>query len=141
MNQADHYTEEDLQNYIQGSFEGDAKAVEAHLQVCERCNESYKAYSSVWNFMMNDLQVENLKIDLVRSVADRAFKPKKKSSAMETTLYGSIVSLIIALLFLCLKSLLASSVPVPFLLFLFPAALFLWINFKEIRMVQEKYNL
>jgi hypothetical protein len=139
MNELNHYSEEDFQNYFDKSFEGDVIAMESHVRECERCNESFKAYSAIWAFANNDLKVESLKIDLAYTVANKVFEVKESQSAFEKVMYGMLVTLMVALLYLCFKHLASSAFPTAAILLLIPFALFLWVNYKEIKILQQKF--
>lgn len=141
MNELSHYTEEDFQNFFLKNFEGDVNSLENHLRECERCNENFKAYSSIWSFAKNDLKVDTLKVDLAYTVAFKVFAAKERQSAFEKVMYGMLVTLLIALLSFCVKYLLSNALPTPFVLLLIPFGLFLWVSYKEMKIVQRKFAL
>lgn len=141
MEEFNHFTEEDFQSYFDKSFTGDVKFFKNHLHECELCNKSFEAYSLVWSFAKNDLQVEPLRMDLAYAVANKVFAVQESKPVFEKVMYGLFISLGLVCLGLCFKFFISSSMPAPFILLAIPVGLFLWVNYKEIKIVQKKFAL
>lgn len=141
MKEFNHFTEEDFQSYFDKSFTGDVKVFENHLHACELCNKNFEAYSLVWSFAKNDLQTEPLRMDLAYTVANKVFAVKESNPVFDKVMYGLLICLGLLCLVLCFKFFISSSMPTPFILLAIPIGLFLWVNYKEIKIVQEKVAL
>jgi hypothetical protein len=141
MKEFSHFTEEEFQNYLDKNFTGDIRSFESHLHECELCNKEFKAYSYVWSFAKNDLQVEPLRMDLAFAVASKIFAVRKNIPVFEKVMYGLLISLGLACLVLCFRFFVSFSMPTSFILFAIPLSLFLWVNYKEIKIVREKFAL
>jgi hypothetical protein len=139
MKEFSHYSEEDFQSYLDGSYGGDGNALENHLLECEPCNKNFKAYSLIWLFAKNDLKTEPLRIDLAYSVANKIFAAKESKPVFEKFMYGLLICLGIVSLFLYFNYLIAYPVPTPFLLLIIPVGGYLWLNYKEIKIVEQKF--
>ncbi len=139
MSEFSHYTEEDFQSYFDNNFTGNANLMGKHLQSCELCRKNFQAYSLVWSFAKNELQAERLRIDLACSVADKIFTFREKAPVFERVIYGILICLAIACLFLCLNFLISRSVPTPFIVLIVPFGLYLLLSYKEIKMVSQKF--
>jgi hypothetical protein len=136
-----HYTDEDFQDYLDNNFKGDSSLLENHLRECELCSKSFTAYSSVWTFANDVLLVEPLKINLASAVTDKIFSKKESALVFEKAMYGIFFCLGAIYIFLCVRFLLPSVMPVPFALLVIPLMLFVWVNYKEIQMLRKKYAL
>jgi len=142
MKESTHYTEEDFQNYFDNNFTGDVKSFKGHLQQCEHCNKIFETYSLVWSFTKNDLQVKRLRIDLASTVTNKIFAIKERNTIFfERALYTISICLGTVCLFFCFKNLLSSSMPVPFIVLAIHLGLFLWVNYKEVKTVEQKFDL
>jgi len=139
MKEFSHYTEEDIQSYFDNSFAGDVNSLENHLRECELCTKNFEAYSLVWSFAKNDLQTEPLSIDLAYSVTNKVFAPKEHKPVFEKAMYGIFICLGILCLSLCFKYLISSSISTPFILLAIPFGIYLWLNYKEIKIVKQKF--
>jgi hypothetical protein len=141
MKNCRHYTDEDFQNYLDNTFTGNISSLENHIQECELCSKNLEAYSLVWSFSKSNLQTKPLGIDLAYSVTNKVFSVKENKHVFEKVMYGILICLVIVCLALCLRFLLSSSIPVSFILLTIPVGLFLWVNYKEIKIVQKKIAL
>ncbi len=141
MKELNHCTEEDFQSYFDNSFTGDVNSLENHLQECELCSKNFKAYSLVWSFAKNDLQTEPLRIDLAYCVANKVFAIKESKAVFEKVMYAIFICLGIVFLFLCFNYFIAHSIPTPFILLAIPVGLYLWLNYKEIKIIEQKFAL
>ena len=141
MKEFSHYTEEDFQSYFDNSFTGDANSLENHLQECELCSKNFKAYSLVWSFAKNDLKTEPLRIDLAYSVANKVFAVKESKHVFEKVMYGMFICLGIVCLTLCFNYLISNAIPTPFILLIIPFCLYLFLTYKEIKIVAQKFAL
>jgi len=139
MKEFNHYTEEDFQSYFDNNFAGDVKSFENHLQQCEHCNKIFETYSLVWSFAKNDFQIKRLGIDLAYSVANKVYGVKERKAVFERVMYAIFICLGCVCLFFCVKHLVSSSMPVPFILLTIHIGLFLWVNYKEVKIVEQKF--
>jgi hypothetical protein len=139
MKEFSHYTDEDFQNYFDKSFTGDVKFFENHLRECELCNKNFEVYSLVWLFAKNDLQTEPLRMDLAYAVANKVFAIKESKPVFEKVMYGLLICLGLVSLSLCFNFLLSSSIPTPFILLAIPVGLFLWVNYKEVTIIEQRF--
>ena len=102
MKELGHYTDEDLQSYFDNTYTGNVSALENHVKECEHCSKQFNAYSMVWAFAKNKLEIESLRFDLFYSVANKVFSVKKERHVLDKVMYGILICLLTVCLFVSL---------------------------------------
>jgi len=140
MNTSNHYTDDDFQNYLDGSFENDKKTFEAHLRDCIHCNNNYEAYKAVWNFVGHSLKTESLNIDLASRVIQKAMPVKQNKPLSEKVIYALCFLIGSICLFSCIYYLVSHPLPISFLLLVIPLVLYFLLTYKEIKLLEGKFT-
>ena len=138
MNETIHYHEEDFQNYLENSLEGNAAAFESHIKECPSCSANLEAYSQVWSFIKNDVKIEDLKIDLAKSVADKVFRIEPRYVVADNAMYALVLALGFISITFCLQYLASLSIPKGFILLIIPGCLYFWVSMEEVKALNKR---
>jgi hypothetical protein len=109
MQNSDHYSDEDFQQFLDNHFAGNREEFETHLRECSQCNRQFIAYRSVFSYLQTEFEPAVLEISVAKETADRVFGGVRTKTMLEKAMYWLIFGLTVVIVIICLRYLTDSS--------------------------------